>query len=159
MPFLSLLVENISIFLEQFFFLFTSILLTAVSLKLYDNFMWRLKFRSYFEWLHNTFDLLSIFCMCCDGLYNHLQPLPHLNLYTRDVHLYNGGRCDMHLDAQPTIRYIKRYIWSIYWCDVIRFTPIMMQCDPISIRFNTMRFNAIGCNGENMMLCNSIWYR
>ncbi len=31
-----------------------------------------------------------------------------------------------------------------------------MQCNPISIRLNTMRFNAMG---KNMMLCNSIWYK
>ncbi len=36
-------------------------------------------------------------------------------------------------------------------CTNRKGTPITMQCDLISIRFNTMGFNAIRCNGKNMI--------
>ncbi len=66
-------------------------------------------------------------------------------VYNRNVHLHNWGQCDTHLYVQPTIRYIQdTYVWSSYRCGAI---PITVQCESISIRFNTMWFNAIQCNG------------
>ncbi len=78
-------------------------------------------------------------------------------VHNRNVHLHNWGQCDTHLYVQPTIRYIQdTYVWSSYRCGAI---PITVQCESISIRFNTMWFNAIQCNGEKKnMLFNSIWY-
>ncbi len=62
-------------------------------------------------------------------------------LYTRDVHLHNWEICDTH----PRCIAIKQNIEDTYEAasDPIRFTPITMQCDSISIQHNAIR-----CNGK-----------
>ncbi len=55
--------------------------------------------------------------------------------------------------------YIYIYIY-IYDTLMIHMKPLPMgcdtiQCDPISIWFNTMRFDVIRCNGENMITFNT----
>lgn len=82
-------------------------------------------------------------------------------LATRDVH-HHWHWCDKHLDALPTIRHIKRYIWSNYWCN--KKDTIYQYCNVVrfnTIWFNTKRFNVIWYDlmrCKRMMLCNSTWY-
>ncbi len=63
---------------------------------------------------------------------------------TRDVHLMTEAdtiRISMHSQRYDTLKIHMKQVPMR--CDTIH--PITMQCDPISIQFNTMRFDAIQC--------------
>ncbi len=58
-----------------------------------------------------------------------------------------GSALDTHLDAKPTIRYTEDTYEAA--SDAMRYDSPLSRCS--AIRFNTMRFDAIRCNGKNMI--------
>ncbi len=52
--------------------------------------------------------------------------------------------------SMRSLRYIKDTYEAGTTTDAIRFTPVTMQCNPISIKHNAIR-----CNAENMINFNA----